>query len=112
MDCRRDKAASDWGRFVPRIAVAYPGPPFQALEFPMAIGFLPHVRVPAFIPGDRVRLGEDGRQIRASSDPARVGTVVKLARDGRHLWVRWDGTGRPQLFFEGYLERVSLWRYA
>jgi hypothetical protein len=48
----------------------------------------------------------------ASSDPARVGTVVKLASDGRHLWVRWDGTGRPQLFFKGYLERVRPWRYA
>ncbi len=77
----------------------------------MAIGFLPHVRGTAFIPGDRVCLGEDGRRIGASSDPDRVGTVVKLAGDGRHLWVRWDGTGRPQLFFEGYLERVNRWRY-
>ena len=77
----------------------------------MAIGFLPHVRDNAFIPGDRVCLGEDGRRIRARSDPDRAGTVVKLARDGRHLWVRWDGTKSTQLFFEGYLKRVSLWSY-
>ena len=77
----------------------------------MAIGFSSHVQVTAFIPGDRVCLGEDGRHIRASRDPDRVGTVVKLADDGRHLWVRWDGTGRPQLFFGGYLQRVSLSRY-
>ena len=41
----------------------------------------------------------------------RKGTVVKVARDGRHLWVLWDGLKVPKLVLDAYLQRVSLWAY-
>src|SRR5437867_3028668 len=73
----------------------------------MALDFAPHVRLHPFVPGDRVCLSEDGRRVRRGGTPDRVGTVLKLARDGRHLYLRWAGQKSAQLFFAGYLQRVS-----
>ena len=73
----------------------------------MALDLAPHVRLHPFVPGDRVCLSEDGRRVRRGCTPDRVGTVVKLARDGRHLYLRWAGQKSAQLFFAGYLQRVS-----
>ena len=68
-------------------------------------------RVTKLIAGNRVQLGEEGRNVLRLSNRDRRGTVVKVARDGRHVWVRWDGLKSPQLVFDAYLQRVSLWAY-
>ena len=68
-------------------------------------------RVTKLIAGNRVQLGEEGRSVLRLSNRDRRGTVVKVARDGRHVWVLWDGLKSPQLVFDAYLQRVSLWAY-
>ena len=68
-------------------------------------------RVTKLIAGNRVQLGEEGRNVLRLSNRDRRGTVVKVARDGRHVWVLWDGLKSPQLVFDAYLQRVSPWAY-
>ena len=62
-------------------------------------------------PGDdnlAVRLNEDGSRVHHGSDPAREGTIVRLARDRRLAYVRWDGLRSVTMIVHVYLQRVSL----
>ena len=68
-------------------------------------------QVTKLIRGTRVQLSAEGRSVLRLSNRERRGTVVKVARDGRHLWVLWDCLKGPQLVFDTYLQRVSLWAY-
>jgi hypothetical protein len=68
-------------------------------------------QVTRLIKGHRVQLSEEGRDTLSLTPPERKGTVVKVARDGRHLWVLWDGLKVPKLVLDAYLQRVSLWAY-
>ena len=61
--------------------------------------------------GNRVQLSEEGWSVLRLSRCVRKGTVEKVARDGRHLWVLWDGLRCPKLVLDTYLQRVSLWAY-
>jgi hypothetical protein len=61
--------------------------------------------------GNRVQLSEEGRNVLRLSRWERKGTVAKVARNGRHLWVLWDGLRCPKLVLDAYLQRVSLWTY-
>ena len=60
------------------------------------------------LPGDAVRLSEAGRSLHSGSDPERVGKVIRQARDGRHVWVRWHGRTSPHLCLDAHLRRVPL----
>ena len=59
-------------------------------------------------PGDRVRLSDSGRRVRWASDARRRGTVVRRARDGRHIWILWDGRKKSDLCLDSHLKRVGL----
>jgi len=67
--------------------------------------------VTRLIKGDRVQLSEEGRDILRLTPHERKGTVVKVARDCRHVWILWDGLEVPRLVLDAYLQRVSLWAY-
>ena len=67
---------------------------------------LPHF--PVLAKGDRVRLSEEGCRVHHGSEPAREGTIVRLARDRRLAYVRWDGLRSVTMIVYIYLQRVSL----
>lgn len=73
-------------------------------ELPMDL-VLPHF--PVLSKGDRVRLSEDGCRVHGA-DPAREGTIVRLVRQRRHAYVRWDGLTSVAMILDIYLQRVSL----
>jgi len=66
---------------------------------------LPHFHL--FAKGDRVRLSEEGCRVHRGSDPGREGTIVRLARDRRLKYVRWDGLRSVTMILDIYLQRVS-----
>ncbi len=67
---------------------------------------LPHF--PVLAKGDRVRLSEEGCRVHHGSEPAREGTIVRLARGRRLAYVRWDGLRSVTMIVYIYLQRVSL----
>ena len=58
--------------------------------------------------GNRVRLSDMGRVACSGSDPNREGTVMRLARDGRHVWVKWKGRKSPALCLDAHLRRIGF----
>lgn len=66
---------------------------------------LPHF--PVLDKGDRVRFNEEGCRVHGA-DPAREGTIVRLVRERRHAYVRWDGLTSVARILDIYLQRVSL----
>src|SRR5918996_4162777 len=75
---------------------------------PSASGYILFDGADLLLPRHRVRLSEIGQRARAASAADRAGTVIRRARDGRHVWVLWDGLKRASLCLDTHLKRISL----
>ena len=78
----------------------------RLLPQPSAEGYVLLEGSDLLLPGQLVRLSDAGKAAHPSTDANRPGVVVRRARDGRHIWVLWDGLKRPYLYLDRDVARL------